>query len=387
MKAIINTDIVMEDHIIWDGVILYDKDRIIAADSSDLVSVPEGAKLIDAKGKYTAPGFVDIHNHGTDGMFNFEYPEEVSEYFLKRGTTTMLACIFYTVGLDGYLKGIETVKSHMGKGYSRIIPGFYMEGPYMNSKYGADSKNNKWNHPITESEYKQLVDEAGDLAKVWCVAPEREGIEEFCAYAKSVNPNVIFSAGHSEAKPHMLYNLKKYGLKSQTHHMNATGVVNPLCPGNDCGIRDCGPDEAVLYDDDIYAELIADSMGIHVKPHNIRMVSKIKGVDRIILITDSYPIGFPPPKGPFERATDLGFDSEGGLCGSKMTMDMACRNMIQHTGCGLSQIFKYASLNPAKLLGIDNEIGSIEAGKKANMITIDDKINVDKVIFEGESVV
>ena len=78
--------------------------------------------------------------------------------------------------------------------------------------------------------------------------------------------------------------------------MNATGIVNPFSPNNTGGIRDCGPDEAVLYDDDIYAELIVDKLGIHVKPHNVRMVTKIKGVDRVILITDSYPIGFPPTK-------------------------------------------------------------------------------------------
>lgn len=386
MKAIINTDVVMEDHIIWDGVVLYEGNSIIAVGDSGSIDIPADAELINANGKYTAPGLIDIHNHGCNGMWMFEHPEEVSEYFLRRGTTTLLCNIFYNLDLSGYLDGIDTVRSHLGKGFSRTILGFYMEGPYMNVKYGADSKNNKWNHPIIKSEYQQLVDRAGDLAKVWCVAPERNGIEEFCAYAKSVNPHIIFSAGHCEAKPDMLYRLKKYGLKSQTHHMNATGIVNPLCPEGKGGIRDCGPDEAVLYDDDLYAELIVDSMGIHVKPHNIRMVSKIKGCNRIILITDSYPIGFPPPKGDFERATDLGFDSEGGLCGSKMSMDMACRNMIKHTGCGLSQVFKYAALNPAKLLGIDNEVGSIRVGKKANMLIIDDKIHIDHVIFEGENI-
>lgn len=386
MKAIINTNVVMEDHIIWDGVLLYDHNTIVAVGASDSVEIPEGTTVIDAHGKYTTPGFVDIHNHGANEMWMFEKPEEVTEYFLKRGTTTLLCNIFYNLDLEGYLRGIENVRTYLNQKVPHPIIGFYMEGPYMNAKYGADSKNNKWKHPITAAEYQALVDGAGDLAKIWCIAPEREGIEEFCAYAKKVNPDVLFSVGHSEAKPDMIYKLKKYGLKNQTHHMNATGIVNPFSPNNTGGIRDCGPDEAVLYDDDIYTELIVDKLGIHVKPHNVRMVTKIKGVDRVILITDSYPIGFPPTKPQYAKAVDLGFDSEGGLCGSKMTMDMACRNMVEHTGCGLSDIFKYAALNPAKLLGIDDQIGSIEVGKKANLLITDEKFQVERVIFEGNKI-
>ncbi|MEG1524155.1 MAG: amidohydrolase family protein [Clostridia bacterium] len=386
MKAIINTNIVKEDHIIFNGTVLIEGDRIIAVGEATDICVPKDTECINAQGMYTTPGFVDIHNHGYDGMWMHEHPSEIAEHFLKLGTTTILSNIFYNLDMDGYLKGIDTIRESSRRGYGRTIFGLYMEGPYMNANYGADSKNNQWNHPIRKSEYKQLVDHAGKCAKVWCIAPEREGIDEFCAYAKSVNPDVVFSAGHCEAKPEMIYRLKKYGLKNQTHHMNATGIVNPLCPDGKGGIRDCGPDEAVLYDDDIYAELIVDNLGIHVKPHNIRMVRKIKGDDRIILITDSFPIGFAPPKGEFERAIDLGFDSEGGLCGSKMSMDMACRNMMKHTGCGLSNIFKYAALNPAKLIGIDNEVGSVTVGKRANLLIIDDKIHVQRVIYSGESI-
>ncbi|NLA66555.1 MAG: N-acetylglucosamine-6-phosphate deacetylase, partial [Leucobacter sp.] len=258
MKAIVNTNIVMEDHIILDGVILFDE-TIIEIKEKDNLEIPQNAEIIDARGNYTTPGFIDIHNHGCDGMWMFEKPKEVSAHFLEHGTTTTLCNIFYNMDLEGYLRGIETIRSFLKSEGPHTIIGFYMEGPYMNSKYGADSKNNKWNHPISEDEYRKLVDSAGDLVKVWCIAPEREGIEEFCRYAREVNPDVLFSVGHSEAKPDMIYKLKKYGLRNQTHIMNATGIVNPLCAENKpCGIRDCGPDEAVLYDNDIYAEMIVD---------------------------------------------------------------------------------------------------------------------------------
>ena len=119
MKAIINTNVVMEDHIIWDGVLLYDHNTIVAVGASDSVEIPEGTTVIDAHGKYTTPGFVDIHNHGANEMWMFEKPEEVTEYFLKRGTTTLLCNIFYNLDLEGYLRGIENVRTYLN-GYKRL---------------------------------------------------------------------------------------------------------------------------------------------------------------------------------------------------------------------------------------------------------------------------
>lgn len=85
-----------------------------------------------------------------------------------------------------------------------------------------------------------------------------------------------------------------------------------------------------------------------------------------------------------EKAPDLGYDSAGWVCGSMMTMDAACRNFMMHTGYGLVHSVKMATINPARMLGIDDEVGSIEKGKKANLLIIDDMVNVEKVIFQGE---
>ena len=119
------------------------------------------------------------------------------------------------------------------------------------------------------------------------------------------------------------------------------------------------------------------------------MVVRTKGVERIILITDAMPLSGNYTNNEAEGIAygpDLNYDYEGHLAGSHLTLDNACRNMMKHTGYGLCHAIRFASLNPARLLGMDDEIGSIEAGKKANLILIDDMVGVHKVILEGETV-
>ena len=137
----------------------------------------------------------------------------------------------------------------------------------------------------------------------------------------------------------------------------------------------------------MYAELICDESGVHVVPDLIKMFVRTKGVEKICLITDSYA--------STERflnneadgiwyGSDLNYDYRGWLAGSRMTLENAVRNMMVHTGYGLCHAIRMASLNPAKLLGIDNRVGSIAPGKTANLILIDDTVRVKSVILEGE---
>ncbi|MGI6161204.1 MAG: amidohydrolase family protein [Christensenellales bacterium] len=380
MKAIVNTKLVMENGIIQDGALTYDGDRIIQCGWAQDVEIPESAEIIDAGGLYTAPGFVDVHNHGGNGAWFYLEPERASEFFLKHGQTTVLPTIYFNLDYKTTMEGVRRIKNACKTGAGRIMAGLYMEGPYMNTKYGSDNKNIKWKEDISPDEYVSLVDYIGDFVKVWCIAPERPGIEEFMQYAHSVNPSAVFSIGHSIAAPDQILPLKKYGIRNETHHCN-----NGAPKGRARGVKGVGPDEFCLYDNDIYAELICDSQGIHVHPFMLRLVVKIKGIDRVILITDSFPIAGEAGPG-IASAPDLGYDSEGHLAGSKLTMDQACRNMMKHTAYGLCHVIKFATINPARMARLDDEVGSLEAGKKANIIIIDDMININKVIFEGETV-
>lgn len=380
MNAIVNTKIILESGIIWDGAVLYEGDRITSFGESSEVQVPSAVKAYDAKGNYTAPGFVDVHNHGGNGHWFYNEPEDAARHFLKHGETTVLATVYFNLDYDQTIQAMNTIRDASAAGCARIIKGLYMEGPYMNPLYGSDNKNIKWKAKIAAEEFAEIVDTAGDFVKVWCVAPERECIEDFVKYAKQVNPRVVFSIGHSDAGPEDIDKLKRYGLINQTHHGNSVVV-----PGLARGTKGVGNDEACLYDEDIFAELICDYNGIHVRPFMLRMVAKIKGVDKIILVTDSCPFGGKNREG-VAYGPDLGYDSEGHLAGSKLTMDSACRNMMRHTGYGLCHVVKFATANPAKMAGIFDEVGSIDVGKKANLIVIDDMVNVKKVIFEGEEV-
>ena len=370
MIAIKNANIVLEDQILHDSNLLIDGNKIAAIGAE----IPTGIEVIDAKGAYVGPGFVDIHVHGGGGYTTAENPLQMAEFFLQHGTTTILLTPDYCMNLDAFLSAIRKGKEAMQQG--RNIAGFYMEGPYMNPKYGAAAEFNPWRHPLDPKEYEALVDEAGTTARVWAIAPEREGLAPFLHYARAINPNVLFAVGHSHATPDEIRALP-YHADLQTHCTNATGRVNE---GGGC--RGTGPDEYCYLDDEMYAELISDSNAIHVKPDIQKLILKIKGVDRVILITDSTVFEHPNPP-ELAHVDDLNFDWKGSLSGSKLTMNKACRNVMKHTGCGIVDAFKMASRNPAKVLGLDREIGTIETGKKANLVFVDGQFNVLQVMLEG----
>lgn len=380
MTYIVHANLVLENGILWDGALEMEQGRIRNFGYAQELSIPEGASVIDAKGSYVGPGFVDLHVHGGNGHFLYREPEQAARHFLAHGETTILAALYYDLSKAEFCDAIARVLTamHGARGASRAIAGFYMEGPYMNPKYGACAEKNKWRGEIQKSDYQAIVDAAGRFAKVWAVAPERDGLASFLEYAKSVNPDVTFAVGHSEATPEQIGRMKPYGLCLQTHCMDATGRINPYA-----GTRGCGPDEACLLDDDMYAELICDSNGIHVNPDLMRLILKVKGIDRTILITDSF-VSEKSPAAEFQHIEDLVFDESGQLNGSRLTMNVACRNIMTHTNCGIAQAFRMASLNPARVIGMDRSIGSVARGKIANLVFVDDKFEVNQVILGGE---
>lgn len=378
VTAIKNAKVVLENGILYDGVILVENGRIAAVGDAREMEIPTDAECIDAGGAYVGPGFVDLHCHGGNGSMFYSNPEKTAEHFLSHGATTILATLYYDLDLPDMIDAIDRIELAMKKGAGRAIGGIYMEGPYMNPKFGASPEKNKWRGEIVPERFVPLVDRLGSLAKVWAVAPEREGLEPFMAYAKKVNIDTVFAVGHSEASPKQVAKLKKYGVRLQTHCMDATGRVTTWA-----GTRACGPDEACMLDNDIYAELICDSMAVHVNPELQRIILKNKGIDKVVLISDSFVSNEVAPPG-LAHVTDLSFDSLSNLSGSRLTMDMACRNIMRHTNCGIAQAFLLASRNPARAIGMDDEIGTVEAGKKANLVFVDDIFNVKNVMLEGE---
>jgi len=379
MIAICNANLVGESDIQPNGVLLIEDKRITAIGSSFSIVIPPHATVFDAKGAYVGPGFVDIHVHGGGGAMLHSSPLVAASHFLSHGTTTLLAACYTDLDTAGMLDAISRVKEAMkDDGVGKIIGGLYMEGPYMNPKYGAQPEKNQWRGPIQAKQYEAFVEKAGNFAKVWVVAPERDGLIPFLNKVMEANPHAVVSVGHSEATPEEIMALKPYGLRLQTHSTNATG-----CLPTSKGTKGCGPDEACFLDDDIYAEVICDSQGIHVQPNMLKLILKIKGADKIVLISDSFVSEEPNPES-LSHVTDLSFDANGNLCGSMLTLDVACRNMMRHTGCSMVDAFLMASRNPAHVIGMDDDIGTLAVGKKANLVLVDGEFHVKAIFLEGK---
>lgn len=384
MKAIINTKLIMEDGIIWDGAVTFENGRIADCGWREDVKIPAGCEVIDAGGLYTAPGFVDLHNHGSQYHLFYEDPTACAEHFIRHGQTTVLPTFYCDMTAQQYLDGAQKIRAAAKSGAGKILVGLYMEGPYMDGT-GSNQKYIRWNGGIEKEDYEELVQELAGFAKVWAIAPERDGIEEFIAYVHEEDPKAVFAMGHSAATAQQCRKLKKYGMTLQTHHGDSGKTE-----GKAQGVIGAGCDEFSLYDPDIFCEVICDECGIHLDADMIKLLIRTKGVERVCLITDSMKA-----QGDYKNneeegiayGPDLNYDYEGHLSGSHLTMDNACRNVMKHTGYGLCHAVRFASLNPAKVLGMDEEIGSIEKGKKANLIIMDDMVNIKKVFLEGDLMV
>ena len=376
--AIINTTLVMPDHMIPNATVVMEDGVIV--DFGKKIST-EGMEVIDAKGGYTGPGLIDIHTHA-DGYTVFpEDPVKVAKTLLSHGVTDVMPALYFSATADELIAQIANIRSVMESGEADNIIGLYMEAPYLNPKFGCNKENNPWRDVVAKERFAPVVDAAYDIARVWCVAPERENILEFVKYVKAKNPNAVFSVAHSEAEPADIEALMPYGLKCATHHMNATGTIEryPEC-------RTACVDETALYNHEIYTELICDKVGIHVSPYLLRLVKKIMGDDRIILIADAFVDHGPIPDGDlYEGADDINFDFTGEIAGSKMILDGPCRNMMVHTGASLCQVFKYASTNPARMLGLSDR-GEIKVGNRANLITVTPEFEVKAVYLNGKKV-
>ena len=377
MIAIKNATLVMKDHLIPEAVLFIEDGIIAGFGEMRSTPIPADCQVVDAEGLYVGPGLVDMHNHAGGRHWFYDEPIEAAQFNLEHGTTSILATLYFNMNKDQLLEQIETVQKAMKQPEGANIAGFYMETPYMNPKFGADRENNPWKGPVDPANYMPLIEKVGTDVRVWVLAPERENIEQFVIDCKKANPDVRFAVGHSEASPQQIEALMPYGLCIGTHHTNATGD-RPMYP--EC--RGVCVDETVNYNRDIYAEVICDSRGIHVDPYMLRLIRKIKGEDRVVLISDACVFDGPVPSG-YDGVTDINFDFAGEIAGSKLTLEVACRNMMKHTGASIVDVFRYASTNPSKAVGFTDR-GEIRKGLRADLVICDHQMNIKSVILKGE---
>ena len=347
-------------------------------------------EIFDLKGKIVTPGFIDIHNHGAMGI-NFldlkhDSIEDATMYYATGGTTSFLLTPG-PLSVKELINNLKRIKRAMGNKYrgARVL-GINMEGPYLNPLYGAQSEKHSLK-PVKE-EYEKIIEEALPYLKIMTVAPE-VGAEELIKYLNK--NNVIISIGHTEASREEVDFAVLNGARLTTHIFNAMKQMAQT----DRGVKPVGVEEYLLINDVLAAEVMADRYGAHVDPVFLKILLRVKGKEKIILITDSvYPAGLKGETFPFEGGKIVVHEGDvnrlegekNGLAGSVMRMNNAVANMIKHTGIGIADAVLMASNNPARLLGVDNKKGSIKVGMDADIAVIDEDINVYMTIVEGDIV-
>lgn len=374
MKALVNGKLVLKDRIEENKTIIFDE-RIKAVQED--ISGISGLEIIDAKGAYVSPGFIDIHIHGGFGSDVMDGSpaslDKISRGLVESGVTGYLPTTMSMSWdkIDMALRNIRACKESRRTG-ARIL-GAHLEGPFINpERKGAHDEAN-----ITKPDFEKIKGFL-DIIKVITIAPELDENLDFIRKLSS-HKHISLSIGHSDASYEEAIAAIKAGIKSSTHLYNAMSGLNHRSPGA----------VGAALNSDIYCELIADK--IHVHPAMFKIAAAVKGSERIILITDAIRAS-----GAGEGVYELGGQevtvksgsarlADGTLAGSILRLNQAVRNFREHTELSLQEIVSMVSLNPAKLLGLDNEIGSIEEGKKANFTIFNEQIEVLATIIDGET--
>ena len=348
--------VVLCDRVIEDGAVSVSDSRIVYAGDRDAAPVCGEAV---SRGGTIMPGFVDIHCHAGGATWFYEDAAACAGYHLRHGTTTMCATLYRDLGIDGILSAIERIKAEMKK--NPVICGVHIEGPYLNPELGARSSGG--DICADPAEYMPILD-CGVLRHM-TYAPEVRGTEQLMRDLKS--RGIKGSIGHSKASPDEVRRAMELGASNVTHIFDATGAaVSPTRWG---GTIEADFNVAALVCDGFTYEIICDRDGVHVRPEMAALVKKCAGVENIIGITDAC--------GGDGDGEDVNF-LDGELNGSKLTMNRVAANFVS-LGFTLPEAAAVTSLNPARFLSMENEIGSLEAGKRADIVVLDDDFGVRAV--------
>lgn len=350
--------VVLPDRVVPDGALVV-REGVIAFAGREK-DAPEGsldgARRVEG---LIAPGFVDIHCHAGTVAYCHVEQEETARHHLEHGTTGLLMTMYRNIPHDVILETCDKIKAIMPK-YRNIL-GVHLEGPYLNMKYGSGEAPYE---PIDPVKYKELADTG--LIRQWTCAPELEGTEEFIRYITS--RGITAAIGHSEADGEDVIRAEKAGATLVTHLFDATGKKHD--PPTFAGTIEVSFNVATLIRDNFMYEIICDRNGVHVRPELVKLAIKCVGVDRIVGITDCCS-GDP---------TDSDVNVIGDdLTGSKLTMDRVAQNFYA-LGLTVPEVFRVCSLNGAKAIRMDDRIGSLEAGKQADVLILDRALNLKEVL-------
>ncbi|MBP3580316.1 MAG: N-acetylglucosamine-6-phosphate deacetylase [Clostridia bacterium] len=366
------------------GSVLVKNGKILAVNEA----CPQGVTRIDAKGGYILPGFIDLHVHGGGGAdFMDATPESVATVAIahaKHGTTGLLATSMTSTN-DVLEKMINSylIAEEKGTGGAELL-GLHLEGPYFSAK-------NKGAQPVkeqripTREELEYFIKLAKGRIVRWDEAPELENTDVFAQVMKE--NGIIASIAHTSAIAAQAYAAFDMGFSHITHFYSATTTGQKID-----GLCYSGVNEATFLDDRITVELIAD--GRHIPREHMLLTYKIKGADKLALITDAMRAADTNDTQSILGAMDTGvpvvikdnvaqlpdFSSYAGSVG---TMDNALRVAHVRYGIPLVDVVKMMSLTPARIIGRSHDKGSLEVGKDADIVIMNNDFEVESVYVCG----
>lgn len=379
--------LVLPTGVVDNGRLTVENGRISDVSGADVSSsdgsptLPVGtAPPLDLQGLTVVPGFVDIHVHGGGGA---SYASGIAEEalvaartHLEHGTTTTVASTV-TGEIDEVCRQASVLSELVEDG---LLAGVHFEGPFISINRCGAHQPDLLRDP-DPALVRKLVDAARGTAKMVTLAPELEGGIESIRLLKELG--VIAAIGHTDANYDKVRQGIEAGATVATHLFNAMPAIGHRAPG---------PIVALLEDERITVELIGD--GVHLHPAVIDLAMTGAGLDRVALITDAMAAaGFGDglyPLGPLQVRVEDGVARlvEGGsIAGSTLTLDVAFRRAVAVNGISLVRAAQVLSLNPARLLGVADRVGSIEVGKDADLVVLDDAHALVAVMRRGEWVV
>ena len=376
-----NVKLITPYEVMTGHAVIIKKGKIVDILPQESVISDEYDEIIDGKGYFLAPGFVDIHNHGNSGFDIMDATDDalnhIGAFHLKNGVTSYLGTVI-TSSYENIIKAIDNVANYKnGKDVSQIL-GIHLEGPFFAVEKKGAQPEIYIKKPDMEAMKKILEASKGKL-KMVSIAPETEGALDVISYLKE--NEVSISMAHTTATYDEARKGVDHGITVATHIYNGMRTFSHREPGV-VGLS--------LVDDRVYCEMIYDR--IHLHDGAVKIVLKIKGPDKTILISDAmraaglkdgdYELGGQKVivKGGAARLEN------GSLAGSTLNLHDAVYNLVNYLDVPIHEAVRMASLTPAKAIKVDKNKGSIEVGKDADLILIDKDINILETIIAGKAI-
>ena len=337
-----------------------------------------GIKTIDLQGNNLTAGFIDLQLNGCGGvMFNdqtsVETLEIMQETNLKSGCTSFLPT-FITAPDENIKSAVKIMREYLNKHKNQAL-GLHIEGPFISvEKKGVHRP--EYIREITP-EMKDFLCENGDVITKITIAAENPTINYTPDFVKA---GIIVSVGHSNATYEVAKAAFHKGATFATHVHNA---MSPIRSGRAMGVV------GAVLDSDVYTGIIVD--GVHINYGNVRIDKKIKG-DKLCIVTDSLAAAGAPPE--LETFTFVGktiyirdgrcFDANGTIAGASITMIESIKNAVEFVEIPLAEAIRMSNLYPARAIGVDDCLGSVEKGKIANLAVFTSDYKVTATVLNGE---